>query len=120
MEVLTRLIFVDDHREKFFGEGPCRLLRSIEKTGSLRSAAQSMGMAYSKAVHLMNHAEEVLGFALTERTIGGKTGGGSVLTSQGKEWLEKYEHYRDECERESRRLYEKYYGNAESSASSDQ
>ena len=29
MEALTRIIFVDDNREKFFGEGPYRLLRGV-------------------------------------------------------------------------------------------
>ena len=32
-------------------------------------------MAYTKAFHLIRHAEEELGFPLTEKTIGG-TGGG--------------------------------------------
>lgn len=30
-----------------------------------------MNMAYTKAFHLIRHAEEELGFPLTEKTIGG-------------------------------------------------
>ena len=45
MKSVTKIIFTDDNGNKFFGEGPCRLLRSIEKTGSLRSAAMEMEMA---------------------------------------------------------------------------
>ena len=45
MEAVTRIVFVDDSREKFFGEGPYRLLLAVEQTGSLHGAAGSMGMA---------------------------------------------------------------------------
>ena len=66
----------DDAGERFFGEGPCRLLHLIEETGSLRSAAAQMGLSYSKALRLVQHAEKELGFALTCKTIGGRRGGG--------------------------------------------
>ena len=73
----TRIFLKDDNGDKFFGEGPCRLLKGIERTGSLRAAAQEMDMAYTKALHLIKHAEEVLGFPLTQKSIGGKGGGGA-------------------------------------------
>lgn len=97
MHSTTRVFLRDDNGDKFFGEGPCRLLKGVERTGSLRAAAQEMEMAYTKALHLLRHAEEILGFALTEKTIGGRGGGGSRLTPQAKEFLEKYERYRDAC-----------------------
>lgn len=109
MKALTRIIFVDDENEKFFGEGPARLLRGIEETGSLRASAEGMGMAYTKALKLIKNAEKALGFPLTRRVVGGKSGGGSVLTKEGKEWLEKYEQYRNACVEENRKLYRKYF-----------
>ena len=105
MQAVTRVIFLDEDGEKFFGEGPCRLLHAVEQTGSLRAAAQSMGMAYTKALKILKNAEQALGFALTERTAGGKDGGGSRLTPEGKEWLERYEAYRDACVEANRQLY---------------
>lgn len=105
MQAVTRVIFLDEDGEKFFGEGPCRLLHAVEQTGSLRAAAQSMGMAYTKALKLVRRAEKALGFALTERTAGGRDGGGSNLTAQGKEWLRQYERYRDACVEANRQLY---------------
>ena len=110
MEAVTRIVFVDDQGKKFFGEGPCRLLRAVEETGSLRSAAASMDMAYTKALRLLKRAEQTLGFPLTQRSAGGKHGGGSCLTPQGKEWLERYEAYRDACIQANRQLYQKFYG----------
>lgn len=105
MKAVTRIVFLDEAGEKFFGEGPCRLLRAVEQTGSVRSAAQSMGMAYTKALKLIRQAEKALGYALTARTAGGRDGGGSCLTPEGKEWLARYEAYRDACMEADRRLY---------------
>lgn len=105
MKAITKITFLDDNGEKFFGEGPARLLHAVEETGSLRSATLSMGMAYTKALKLLNHAEAVLGFPLTARTVGGKDGGGSELTPEGKEWLTRYEAYRDACIQANRKLY---------------
>lgn len=53
MRAAIKITFFDDNDEKFFGEGPYRLLLAIEKTGSLRSASQSMGLAYSKAFRMI-------------------------------------------------------------------
>ncbi|MDO4741262.1 MAG: LysR family transcriptional regulator [Eubacteriales bacterium] len=103
------MTFRDEEGEKFFGEGPCRLLRGVEETGSLRAASARMGMAYTKALKLMRNAEQALGFALTMRTTGGKDGGGSRLTPQGEEWLTKYEAYRDACVQANRRLYLEFF-----------
>ena len=64
-----------------------------------------MGMAYTKALHLMKRAEKNLGFSLTARTIGGKGGGGSVLTPEAKEFLHDYETWRNACIQSSRELY---------------
>ena len=109
MRAVTKITFLDDAGEKFFGEGPARLLRGIGQTGSLRSAAMAMDMAYTKALKLLRHAESVLGFPLTTRTTGGKTGGGSSLTPEGKRWLEQYEAYRDACIRSNLALYRQFF-----------
>ena len=109
MRAATKITFYDDEDQKFFGEGPCRLLRSIEETGSLRAAALSMEMAYSKATRLLKNAEKALGFPLTMRTTGGSGGGGSVLTPEGKEWLTRYEAYRDACIQANRQLYLEFF-----------
>ena len=105
MKAVTKITFYDEQNEKFFGEGPCRLLHAIEAEGSLRAAASSMGLAYSKALRMIKNAEHALGFPLTSRTAGGKSGGGSTLTQEGKEWIEKYERYRDACIQANRKLY---------------
>ena len=109
MKAVTKITFLDDNGEKFFGEGPARLLRGVEATGSLRAAAMSMEMAYTKALKLIRNAENALGFALIYRATGGKGGGGSSLTDEGKEWLQRFEAYRDACKEANSRLYLEFF-----------
>ena len=109
MKAVTKITFLDDNDEKFFGEGPARLMRGVETSGSLRAAAMSMEMAYTKALKLIQNAEKALGFALIRRSTGGKDGGGSYLTEEGKEWLQRYEAYRDACKQSNSRLYLEFF-----------
>ncbi len=109
MKAVTKIVIVDDHGDKFFGEGPFRLLNLVEQTGSLRSAAAAMGMAYTKALKLIKNAEKALGYPLTVRVTGGQDGGGSSLTPEGKEWLRRYEQYRDACVQANQRLYLEFF-----------
>ena len=109
MKPVTKITLTDDNGMKFFGEGPCRLLRCVEKTGSLRAAAMEMEMAYSKASKILKQAESTLGYSLTMRSVGGKDGGGSILTPEGKQWLKQYEAYRDACVKANQELYRQYF-----------
>ena len=60
MTARTKITFYDDNDNKFFGEGPARLLHAIEEYGSLRTAALSMDMAYTKALKILKNAEVVV------------------------------------------------------------
>ena len=109
MKAVTRIIFFDENNDKFFGEGPARLLHTVEEKGSLRAAALCMGMAYTKALRLINNAEKALGFPLIDRSTGGRDGGGSSLTPGGKEWLTRYDQFRDACIQANRKLYLEFF-----------
>ena len=102
-------VYLYEENEKFFGEGPCRLLKGIENTGSLRAAAMEMNMSYSKAIGLLRRAERILGFSLTEKQIGGVGGGGSQLTAEAKMFLKKYEMYREACYEANSRIYHEIF-----------
>ena len=109
MKPEMRVYLMDDENRKFFGEGPYRLLRAVEETGSLRAAAGTMDMAYTKALKMLRPAEQAVGAPLTTRSTGGKDGGGSRLTPEGKELLSKYEAYRDQCAEANRRIYHQIF-----------
>ena len=102
-------VYLYEEGEKFFGEGPCRLLKGIERTGSLRAAAMEMDMSYSKATTILNRAEKALKFPLTEKKIGGKGGGGSQLTPKAREFLKRYEKYREACYEANSRIYHEIF-----------
>jgi molybdate transport system regulatory protein len=103
-------IWLENERGRAFGEGPYRLLRGIQETGSLRKAAFAMGLAYKKARFLITGCERSLGFALTRRKIGGVTGGGSEVTAEAVELMRKHEKLRAEAERTLVEAYEKHFG----------
>ena len=76
---------------KCFGPGPMQLLKGVEESGSLHQSAAAMGMSYSKAWKLLQSLEQEWGTPLLERHTGGKRGGGSALTREGKLLLSEYE-----------------------------
>ena len=79
--------------EKCFGPGIAALLRQVREHHSLRAAAMSMGMAYSKAWTILKASEENLGFKLLHSTTVGKNGGGATLTPEAESILSAYEDY---------------------------
>lgn len=88
--ILSVRLFTD---EKCFGPGIAQLLHRVEEHHSLRAAAISMGMAYSKAWTILKASQKALGFPLLNSTTGGKHGGGAVLTPEAKQLLAAYEDY---------------------------
>jgi len=98
-----------DNNGKAFGDGPCELLKRVERTHSLHEAAREMGMAYSKAWHLIGTLEKRLGFPLIVRRVGGPSGGGSQTTSQAKELMRRYERLQEEVKRTLERIYRKHF-----------
>lgn len=90
----------DDLNQRFFGPGPYELLMRVKRTHSLNAASKEMGMAYTKACHLIGHAEEGLGIKLLNRRAGGVSGGGSVLTPEGEDILERYDAWSQTIQRD--------------------
>jgi molybdate transport system regulatory protein len=80
----------DTKGESILGNGKFELIEGIDQLGSLKAAADKMGISYRKAWGMIRDAEEKLGFCLTEKHRGGQHGGNSVLTPEGKELIEAY------------------------------
>ena len=79
--------------ERVFGPGVAELLKRVQEHHSLRAAALSMEMAYSKAWQIIRTAEDGFGCKLLISTIGGRHGGGAVLTPEGERILNAYERF---------------------------
>ena len=79
--------------ERVFGPGVAELLKRVQEHHSLRAAAFSMEMAYSKAWQIIRTAEDGFGCKLLSSTIGGRHGGVAVLTPEGERILNAYERF---------------------------
>ena len=103
MQPNIRVMLFDEDGERFFGEGPCRLLHAIEQTGSLRAAAQSMQMAYTRRSDssVMPSRCSVLRSPSANRRQGRRR---QRTYRRGKEFLYRYEQYRDACNRQETAL----------------
>lgn len=88
----------DGSGQRCFGPGVAALLEGVDVHHSLRAAAGAMGMAYSKAWRIVRTAEDAFGCPLLERTIGGRHGGGAVLTPQARRILSAYAQLRSSTE----------------------
>lgn len=104
-----KLWLVNDKNEKVFGPGPIMLLLKTHELGSLNKAAMEMKMSYSKALSIIKTAEEELGFKLLIRCIGGKDGGGSIITKEAKELIRKYEEFNRRTYNAIKELYDEIF-----------
>ncbi|BDX38603.1 hypothetical protein CYCD_19580 [Tenuifilaceae bacterium CYCD] len=72
------------------------LLLNIGELGSLAATAERMQISYRKAWGLLRQSEQTLGFPLLEKHRGGRDGGNTLLTDEGKNLVESYKALREE------------------------
>lgn len=86
-------LWLETEEGMFFGTGRVQLLEKIDECGSLKRAAEEMGMSYRAAWGKIMKTEEVLGFRLIEKEGGGNKSGyrlteeGKMLLAQFKQWF---------------------------------
>nr|WP_300006206.1 molybdenum-binding protein [Tissierella sp.] len=97
------------NKEPAFGQGVARIMNLVRETKSLSKAYKIMDLSSSKGWKIIKRAEEDLGFELFNTVIGGKDGGNSELSQEGKDILNRYNAFVDEVDRESERLFKKYF-----------
>jgi|TARA_B110000438_G_C15585696_1_gene551594 molybdate transport system regulatory protein len=72
-------------KEIALGPGKVALLEAIEKKGSISSAAKNLGLSYRRAWDMVDTMNRSFNNPLVLGAIGGKKGGGSILTPTGKQ-----------------------------------
>ena len=75
-----------------FGDGKARLLEAVDELGSLRSAAESMGMSYRHAWGLLRELDQAAGFPFLEHSGTGKRSR-LRLTADGRRFIEAYRRF---------------------------
>lgn len=100
----TVSVWLESAGEYAIGEGGAALLKAIDGTGSIVRATKKLKCSYKYAWDQIAKMEKALGFRLLKTTVGGKTGGGAVLTDAARELLREYsrlERYAKEMLRDS-------------------
>jgi molybdate transport system regulatory protein len=93
---LEGTIWFQKAQSKFLGGDRIALLEKIDELGSINSAAKAAGISYKTAWHLVNMMNNLSEKPLVDRMTGGKGGGGTVLTSEGKQLIGKFRIVQEE------------------------
>lgn len=101
---------VISREEDFFGPGVYDLLKYIDETGSIQAAVAKMNMSYSKGWKIINRAEKELGFRFLNRCNGGKNGGSSTITPEGRVFMERYHAMVEDMRRMTQNFFDVYFG----------
>jgi molybdate transport system regulatory protein len=72
------------------GPGKVDLLEAIGATGSITSAAKTLGMSYRRAWMLVDTMNRCFRQPVVEAEAGGKRGGGTRLTALGADVVRRY------------------------------
>ena len=92
-----------------FGDGRARLLELIDRHGSLRRAAEELGMSYRHAWGYLRELERAAGFKFLERTPGRGPQSGMRLTEPARRFLQRYRKFRSGLEGTMKRQFERSF-----------
>lgn len=90
-------IWIETEEGILISEGRIQLLKLIAEMGSLNKAAKAMNISYQKAWKLVDASNKASKMPLIETQVGGNKGGGTVLTSYGKQVIESFEAINVAC-----------------------
>ena len=95
--VIRLHLWLEGQEGTLFGMGRLQLLDRIEACGSLKAAAEELGMSYRAAWGKLKASEEALGCPLIEKIGGNKSG--CRLTAEGRTLAESYRTWFADVER---------------------
>lgn len=90
-------VWIEQDEDIYIGIGSTLLLQRIEKLGSLKRAAEELGMSYRRAWGRLKKTEQRVGKPLVEMKRG--QGQRFSLTPYGKDLMEKFLHFYLDVER---------------------
>ncbi len=85
--------WVDDEGDVVISLWRARLLRAVADEGSISAAAERLDVPYRVAWSRIHEMEQRLGVALVDATVGGRGGGGAVLTELGEDLVDAFERF---------------------------
>lgn len=86
------------HRQQseFLGSDRINLLEKIDELGSITKAAKGVGISYKTAWDAINMINNLAEKPLVDRLTGGKGGGGTSLTAEGKKVIKQFKTIQEE------------------------
>jgi molybdate transport system regulatory protein len=87
---LTGNLCFNRAEEKFLGGNQIALLEQIDALGSITKAAKAVGISYKTAWDAVNTINNLADKPLVDRLTGGKGGGGTSLTAEGKKVIAQF------------------------------
>jgi molybdate transport system regulatory protein len=90
ISVKSKIWIEDKEGRVIFSMGRMRILKAIERCGSLNAAAKDLKMSYRAIWGKIKVTEEALGKPLLIKSQGGNAGGGSNLTPYAQTLMERY------------------------------
>lgn len=83
---------------EFLNERRISLLEAIDAHGTLLHAARTLPLSYKAAWDALECMNRLAGKPLVERVAGGRRGGGTVLTDDGRRLVAMYRAVEKECQ----------------------
>jgi len=102
-------VWLEVDGEPFLGDGRYRLLRAVERSGSINAAARELGISYRKAWAQLAAMEAHAPFPLLKRRTGCKAGGATVLTDEMRQLLEAFGKLREAVNHDADRHFAKHF-----------
>jgi len=93
---LTGNLWLNRADNKFLGGDRIHLLEQIDELGSITKAAKAVGISYKTAWDTINMINNLAEKPLVDRLTGGKGGGGTSLTAEGKKVIEQFKTIQEE------------------------
>ncbi len=108
--IRPRIRIVRDDGTIVMGPGKADLLDAIHRTGSIRAAAEELGMSYMRAWTLVRTMNASFRTPLVEKERGGTDKGGAQLTARGQDVLRLYRKMEDKAGRAVEGVWEEMRG----------
>ena len=98
-----------EQESAFFSARLKLLLYLLADTHNMRTSCACSGIAHSKAWEMINRLEQHLGYSVVERQRGGRSGGSTRLTPQGRKFLEAYHDFEEAVHRFAQTEFQKRF-----------
>lgn len=93
---LSGSLWLNRSEHRFLGGDRLTLLEKIDELGSITKAAKAVGISYKTAWDTVNLINNLAEKPLVDRLTGGKGGGGTTLTTEGKKVVEQFKTIQEE------------------------